>query len=240
MLRLILIVVLIAATASARHAVKKVRRNQNVYETCYGKSSPFHQCEPNESDYPAMVSLARTINLADAKRILLAGNTIEDLCDETRQSIDCFKNQLKRASPKCVQVYGLSSEKINDMSSLRTLLCETEVIKAIRNNLDCILTMDMIKFGEKCLLPNIYVDCSQVESSEEYTAKRECYSKKYRPDCNVETVLACGVTKVFHTCGEDASDLVALIGNAVFERFPICPANRPYHHLAKMLKFFKK
>jgi hypothetical protein len=177
------------------------------------------------------------------KRILLSGNTIEDLCDETRQTIDCFKNQLKRASPECVQHYAtrdLSSEKLDDISSLRTLLCETEVIKAIRNNLDCILTMDMIKFGEKCLLPNIYVDCSQVESSEEYTAKRECYSKKYRPDCNVETVLACGVTKVFHTCGEDASDLVALIGNAVFERFPICPANRPYHHLAKMLKFFKK
>jgi phosphoribosylanthranilate isomerase len=190
-----------------------------------------------------MVSLARTINLADAKRILLAGNTIEDLCDETRQSIDCFKNQLKRASPECVQLYAnhdLSSEKINDISSLRTLLCETEVIKAIRNNLDCILTMDMVKFGEKCQLPNRDMDCSQVESSEEYTARRECYSEKYSTDCNVETVLACGVTKVFNTCGEDASDLVALIGNAVFERFPICPAGGPHNHLAKMLKFFKK
>jgi hypothetical protein len=243
MIRLVLIVVLIAATDSARNAaLKEVRRDATLYETCYGHN-PFQQCIPTESDYPIIMSLQRARNLTEKKRILLSDNTIEDLCDEARQNIDCFISHAKKVSAECAKMYatqGLSSETFEKIGSLRTLICDKEVIKAIRDNLDCILTTDLTEYGEKCLRPNIDMNCSQFESSGDKTALRKCYLEKFRPNCNLAEVLKCTANPVIETCDEDAGDLVALIGNAYFERFPVCTANRPYHHLEKMLKFFKK
>jgi hypothetical protein len=241
MLRLVLIVLLVAATALARHAGRKIKRTEDTLDTCYGRNHPSDQCPTQSSEYPVWREIQRARDVVETKKILLSGDNLENLCDEAEQYLECFISALDSASDECKEEYKgqrLTLEQLDKAVSLRELVCDNETVKDIRNNLDCLIDANLFKHINTCSFPNIDMDCSQVESSEENTARRDCYDEKFRETCDFEAILECTADQVILSCGLDAGDLVVLIGNAYLERFYICRDGDS--HIRSLLKFLRK
>jgi len=241
MLRLVLIIVLIAATCSAKH-VKKVRRTQDTEENCYSSNHPNFQCglfSPGSDDYPVWRELSRTRNMTEAKRVLLAGDNLESLCSEARTYLDCMTTALDGASAKCKDVYEsqqLTEDLLDNGVSFVNEICDDEVIDDIRSNLDCLWDEKIYLGLRKCKLPNIDKDCTYLGTEASYTEINACYEEKYFHNCDADDVVSCSSEVVTEECDEEAGQLVELIGNSFYDKFPICPGNK---QLKTLLKFFK-
>jgi len=244
MLGLILIIVLIAATCSAKH-VKKVRRTPDTEENCYSSNHPNSQCSHvapgSGDDYPVYRELSRIRNKTESKRFLLAGDNLESLCSEARTFLVCMATALDGASEKCKEAYyasdRLTEELFDNGISFVDEICDEEVIEAIRSHFDCLWDEEVYRSVRKCKLPNIDKDCSYLETETSSSEVNACYQEKYFPNCDADDVVSCSSEAVASACDDDdAGELVELIGNSFYDKFPICPDNK---QLKTLLKFFK-
>jgi hypothetical protein len=242
MIRLTLIIVLIVAAASAKH-VKKVRRTQDVEENCWTESHPFVQCSllaPSPNAYPVLRELIQTRNMTESKRVLLAEGNLESLCSEARANLHCMSNALESASVKCKKVFKdqkLTEELFHKAGSFLNDICDDEVLEAIRRNLDCVWDVEVYSKVNKCRFPNIEKDCTKLRT---YSELSPCIGEKYRPNCDGDDVVSCASEAVAEDChDEEAVQLVELIGNSYFDKFPVAPACPDNRHLKSLLKFFK-
>jgi len=236
MLRLALIIVLVAVTASAKH-VKKGRPNYDIVENCYTENHPHIKCSVTEAGkYPTYHQLSG-ISSAEVKRILQRGNTLEKLCSEAGAYFGCLVDAIETASDECKEEYESQQITLEFFQNGVTFLdevCDEDAIEIIRENLDCLYNSAVQTEIQKCRTPNIDKDCTNLGTA----AHDECYEEKYQRNCDVDEVVSCVSEQVDDACaGEDAAQLMELLGNSFFEKFPICPDDK---HVKNLLKFFKK
>jgi len=243
MLRLTLIFVLIAVTASTKH-VKQVKRqpDDNLWSRCYRENYPIYKCLPRDCTYPTFVALERVWRVEDYKRILLKDDNLEQLCSEAGAVLDCTLAAYKASTDECKQDYNKHiniGKLLNNGAAFLEELCDDDVIESIRNNLDCILDEKLLHSADRCIFPNKDRNCSGISQSDNYDEINACYQSRWRRTCNVDEVVECASKKVTAECDEEAGELTELIGNAIFEtlEYPICP---DYSHLKTFLSYFKK
>jgi hypothetical protein len=242
MLRLTLIIVLIAAICSAKH-VKKVKRTQDVEENCWAESHPFVQCSilaSRPDGYPVFRELTQARNMTESKRVLLAEGNLERICSEARTHLNCMIEALESSSVKCKEVYEsqqMTEELFDNAVSFLNDICDDEVLEAIRRNLDCAWNLEVHSKVYKCIYPNSEKDCSKLGPEASHTDFYECFEEKHRRNCDADDIVSCASEAVANECDDDeAGQLVELLGNSYFDKFPACPDNR---HLKSLLKFFK-
>jgi len=243
MLRLTVIIVLIAATASAKN-VKQVKRqdDDDIWSRCHRGKQPIRQCLPQDCTYPTFVALERVWRLEDFKKVLLKDDNLEQLCSEAGAVLDCTLAAYEASTDECKQDYDKyinMGKLLNNGAAFLEEICDDDVIESIRNNLDCILDQKLLNSADRCLYPNKDRNCSGINYDDNFDARSACWEQKYRKNCNVGEVVECASKKVTAECDEDAGELVELIGNAIFEtlEYPICP---DYSHLKTFLSYFKK
>jgi len=230
----VVLVVLIVATASAESA-ENVRRR-----TCYWDNADFQRCNPRTANYTVLAALGRARSIEKGKEVLQGENALEDLCSEGTRLLHCLSNAVKSPSAECLQQYNrdlMTTENFDKGLTLVEELCTDEHIETARQNLDCVVNDALVYYVGQCAYANPDHDCSQVQP-DDYESLSECYSEKYRRNCNVAEVLECIARRVFDSCNDgDITDLVILALNDLYHIVPICPAN---HSLKILQKFFRK
>jgi len=247
MLRLALIIVLIAVTASAKH-VKKVKRiNEDINESCYGEAHPSNQCRPRDCTYPTVLVIERSRSTKDMKRILLHGDNLEKLCSEARKIINCIISAYGAISAECHEEYEKNGQFLlksvyDNGAAFWEKVCTDDVFESIRTNLGCITEEDLLKDVDSCQYPNRDRNCSGIDYRVDPDASNNCYREKYRKNCNVDQAISCSSKKVTTACSEDAGDLIELLGNAFFKTLKVyyCPSQAGGKEFRHLLKFFKK
>jgi hypothetical protein len=239
-----LTIALVVATASAGPEVDEGRPNRVRPDSCYGNNHPAVECfwlKPK--DYPLMSRLAEPGDLMDRKDILQEEDALEDLCSETRSLADCITSSLESASEECLEAYErhqLTTEFVDKVSGFIESLCTEDAIEIFRENLDCIYDRDLYDRVRDCTFENPNLDCTHFDnneySSENEEERRECYTDKFRKNCDPDEVISCAVENVETSCGEKAGELMELAGNAFTERFPICPDERKFRSFMRLFK----
>jgi len=241
-----LFVSLVVAGASAKH-VKTARRNhegQGPRTTCYDRNHPVFKCSPeNSENYPTILQLTSGLNETRTKQFLKGSNTLENLCSEVSELLDCVTSTIESASAECQREFAsqdLTIDYVRKGSSFVRLLCTRSNIQKLRRNLDCLVSWALVNNASECARANPNHDCSQFYSnfdrSIDYDAANACYEEKYRRNCDADEVVTCAGEVVGNECGEEARQLIEFAGNALYERVPICPEERKFKAL---LKFFK-
>jgi len=245
MLRLTLIIVLVAVTASTKHVSKVRRQDDHIYQTCDYQIHPYEQCRPRDCTYPVYLALEQVWRLEDVKRILLKEDNLEKLCSEAGALLRCAISAYDGSPAKCKQEYNrryspLTREMLENGVTFLSDICDDDVIESIRSSLDCVLDEKLLQSTEKCFYPNMDRNCSGISYTDDYTEIRACYQSKYSKNCNADELVECASKKVTSACDEDAGELIKLLGDAFFEtvRFPVCPTDGI--NLRTLLKFFKK
>jgi len=245
--RLALVIVLVVATASAKHVKKERRNHEDSWKLCYGRNHPISQCTMVKAvDSPVIAGLFRAGFIEDYREILLAEGAIESLCNEGTTFFSCINRELKKASPECRSEYAnqdISTELVNKALSLVALLCTPENIQIATRNVDCVVNENLLYNVSDCALRNPDHDCSYLKNGN-YSSEEEnaCYNKLFRRNCNAEQVVQCAANKVRQACTAEAGRFVALAGNAFFERFDICRRRDSDRegNFGSLVKFFKK
>lgn len=244
MLRLsVLVLLLVVVVTSSARRVEKVRRQNDVWETCFEKDHPLLKCvHLKMSDYEVIGKLSRARSPQDAKRIILEEDALTNLCSEATDMLNCASTTLQRASEECQDAYAdqeLTVEHLAKVSSFLRLLCTPENIRKAEDNLDCMVDGYLIQDIGKCSRVNPDHDCSEFNDSDDFTARQACYQEKYRQNCDSRAVISCAKSKAADACTQEAGDLVELAGNAFYERFPLCSGNS-VNQFNSLLKYFKK
>jgi len=241
MLRLTLIIVLIAATCSAKHVKKQ---SDSIWETCYGENNPFYQCLPRDCTYPVWISLQQVRSVEDVKAILVAEGNLEKLCSEAGTVLDCIINAFDDSSSECQEDYErryrpVTREILGNGDDFLREICEDDVLESSRSNLGCIMDEDLLRDASNCGYMGAtgrHRNCSGLDYD---TEGRECYRERYRLNCNADEVVECASNKVDAECHGDSGELVTLLGDAVFKtlKYPVCRDNG---ELKNLLKYIKK
>lgn len=254
MLRLALVVLLVVATASARHGhVKKTRRgaddDRSSSTDCYLDNHPLTTCYigRSSSEYPTVSSLGQAASPEEAKRLLKRAGVLENLCSEGKKYLTCVRDALKSASAECRQEYAsqdLTTEANQKLLRFADLVCTAANIQTIRENVDCLINEQLYQTVALCRYQNPNHDCSHLTNSLNNSPAQQqqlidCYEEKFRENCNAASVVQCASNAVSSTCTREAGNLVSQAGNVFFEGFPICPAG-PRATSKSLLNFFKK
>jgi len=240
MLRLTLIIVLVAATASAKQ-VNKVRRNEDMPVNCYGPNHYFGQCRPRNCSYPVYIALEREWKPNEIKRILLADDNLENFCREWQMILNCATTAYDQSPAECKELYNTeeSAEEILDNAVIYLRdICDPDVIESFRRNLDCMIEENLAKEMDTCFHPNIDKNCSGFSYNDDYSDARACWDEKFRKNCDANDVVDCVSKKVTAACNEEAGELAELFWTAKFKTldFPICRGRGGFKTL---LKYFK-
>jgi len=238
MLRLALIIVLIAATASAKHA-KKEKRFNDVYESCYGRNSQLGQCRFTCFDTPITYSVVRSYRVNESKRILKIDDSFETMCSEVSDHLECKSDAIHNAPEICGPVYEVhhESEDNDKASSLHELFCRPDNIKKAKAYLECVADEDLINKVDRCRYANPGHNCTRFDGRYDPAEDEErsaCYDELYRRNCEINEAVRCVKETVAAKCGDDSGTFVASAVKAFLEKFPLCPGDGPYK-----LNFFK-
>jgi len=242
MFRLLLVLVLVALTASEKH-LKVERRNQDVWETCFGKNYPVSKCFlADASSYPVLSGMRRTRGFDGIKRVLKAEGALKKLCDEVPRFLTCIGNTVKRAPEECQEKYKhylWVDASLDKGLRLIEQLCTEENIEIAKRNLDCVVDECILQKLYPCSLKNPDHDCSHLETNDygPNPARRECYDEMYRRNCDANAVVECAANKVSKACTAEAGRLVTQAGNGFLDIQPICRDGE--HKFRTLLKFFK-
>jgi len=247
MLRLTLVIVLVAATISAKH-VKEVKRiHEDIRESCYDeKTHPFYSCHPRDCTYPTLLALGRAGRPKDIKRVLLHGDNLEKLCSEAREIIPCVISAYDTISAECQEQYEKTDHFTQSLydngAAFLEIVCNDDVFESIRTNMDCIMEEDLVEDVNKCQYLNKDRNCSGFDYSDDPDASNDCYREKYRKNCNVDQVISCSSKKVTAACSEDAGDLIELLQGAFFKTIKAyyCPNQAGGKEFKNLLKYFRK
>jgi len=242
MLRLTLIIVLIAATCSAKHVKKQAGSRERIWENCYGANNPFYQCHPRDCTYPVWISLERVRSVEDFKAILIADGNLEKLCREAGAVLDCAINAFDDSPAECQEDYTrqyrpITRELLGNGEDFLSEICEDDIIESARSNLDCIMEENLLEDAYNCVYANRNINCSGLDYNT--VEARECYRERSRRNCNADEVVECASRKVTAECDGDAGTLVESLGDAYFNtlKAPVCP---DYGEIKNLLKFIKK
>jgi len=240
-LGVLLAVLVVASTSSARRLAKQ-RRNTDTSKFCFEfEKYPLLKCNafnPAEK-YPTFVSLVNVRNETQLKNFLRAEGTLESVCSEAESFVRCVLDSLSSASAQCLDLYSggdLTLDHYNNIASLRDQLCTEENFRTVRRHVGCLVDMDVRRAVQPCTVQNPDQDCSETDS-EDSAEKGKCYEGKQTNNCDADEVVECAVEKIESECGEEAGELASFVGNAIFDKFPICPDDKRSFKLFR--KFFK-
>jgi len=242
MYRLVLVLVLVAVTASEQH-VKAERRNGDDWDTCYGKNDPIPQCYwKDNSSYPTISDLRRARGYQGIKRVVMGEGVLEKLCGEGQRIGTCISSAIRRAPAHCQKNYverHLTSANLDKAVALIQELCTKENLEIATRHLDCVVDECILQKLYPCSLKNPDHDCSHLESNDygPNSARRECYDEMYLRNCDAEEVVECAAKKVSKACGAELGPLITQAGNGAFDIMPICRDRE--HKFRTLLKLFK-